>query len=262
MAYNSATNQLTYSSGFPSLTQNNGVGFSINGKGYVCAGIYQLGYVLPEYHVYDPVNNQWSKIANLPGALKGGLISPLTFSDNNKAYLFCGQAYGDYTSKSLDYLAYDPVLNAWSVLGNMKKLINFDAWFDNAGFMIGNNIYITGGILYTGFTGLVINRKTWRYNITSNQWTQLADFPVDRKNAIGFSINGKGYIGLGITNDYINKDPKNDFYEYDPAMDKWTRVNVLPTKGGANACVAVIQGKAYVMTPHGSEIWEFDPLKQ
>lgn len=96
------------------------------------------------------------------------------------------------------------------------------------------------------------------FDIANGQWTQLADFPVDREDAVGFSINGKGYIGIGSYNGTV----KSDFYEYDPINDTWTRIADLPTKGSIGSVAVVIGGKAYILANDNKEIWEFDPLKQ
>ena len=45
-----------------------------------------------------------------------------------------------------------------------------------------------------------------------------------RKDAIGFSVNGKGYIGLGTdgTQKFI------DFWQYNPYNPSWTHVTDYP----------------------------------
>lgn len=56
-----------------------------------------------------------------------------------------------------------------------------------------------------------------------SQWTQKADFAgASRFQAVGFSIDGKGYIGTGS-----DVSRKRDFWEYDPSTDTWDRKQML-----------------------------------
>ena len=79
--------------------------------------------------------------------------------------------------------------------------------------------------------------------------------------AVGFSILGKGYIGMGAdANTY-----KSDFWEYDPSTGAWTQKAGFPGGNRASATAFSIGSKGYVGT--GSDInggryndfWEYDP---
>lgn len=77
-----------------------------------------------------------------------------------------------------------------------------------------------------------------------------------RHGAVGFSIGGKGYIGLGNGN---NNSPVNDFWEYDPSTNSWTQ---KANFGGVAREYAVgfsIGTKGYVGTGGGQDFWEYDP---
>lgn len=254
--YNPGTNQITSLAKYPGIMENRGVGFALNGKGYIGAGWDHIGQA-PQFHAYDPAANSWVRVASLPGYISSGPIGAMAFANNSKAYLFCGIEGSDNAIKSMDYHVYDPALNQWSVLGNLKSLVNYDEWSKGAGFMIDDNIYLSGGSVKNTNFGYISYRKTWRFNVASNTWTALADFPVDREDAVGFAINGKGYIGSGA----YKRISGSDFYEYDPAMNTWTRIADLPANGSDGLVAVVIAGKAYVLTTLNSEIWEYDPQK-
>jgi N-acetylneuraminic acid mutarotase len=74
---------------------------------------------------------------------------------------------------------------------------------------------------------------------------------------VGFSIDGKGYIGTGEDLNNVF----NDFWEYDPSTDAWTeKANV----GGTARWAAVgfsIGSKGYIGTGSGTheDFWEYDP---
>ncbi|CAN5569082.1 hypothetical protein BH11BAC1_BH11BAC1_06730 [soil metagenome] len=92
-------------------------------------------------------------------------------------------------------------------------------------------------------------------------WLQLANFPGNGMVGTSFfSINGKGYVGLGFTTSVIGT---TEMYEYDPAGNSWTQKASLP--GGARyGCVSLmINNKGYIISGYKSgltkEVWEYDP---
>lgn len=90
-------------------------------------------------------------------------------------------------------------------------------------------------------------------------WIQKADFPAAaRKNAAGFSIDGKGYLGTG----YDGTTQLNDWWLYDPAANSWTQKTNAPVKVEL-AVSMVINGKGYMgigKTDAGNvnDFWQYD----
>ncbi len=68
--------------------------------------------------------------------------------------------------------------------------------------------------------------------------------PKGRASAVAFSINGKGYVGLGRI--YSNTGALTDLWEYTPETDSWTEKKTFPGKARAKAISAVVNGKAYI----------------
>nr|MBA3902005.1 galactose oxidase [Bacteroidota bacterium] len=96
-------------------------------------------------------------------------------------------------------------------------------------------------------------------------WTQKEDVGGDeRLGAVGFSIESKGYIGLGTNNGNPNL---KDFWEYEPASDAWTQRANYPGSHPLHAVGFSINGKGYVGTGqedagtpnYSNEFYEFDP---
>ena len=58
----------------------------------------------------------------------------------------------------------------------------------------------------------------WEYDPATDIWTKKASVGGDKRaHAIGFAINGKGYVCTGVDNGAYD----DDFWEYDPATDIW-----------------------------------------
>ena len=79
-----------------------------------------------------------------------------------------------------------------------------------------------------------------------------------RSNPSSFHIDGKGYIGIGYLHGW-----RSDFWEYDPAADKWTKK--ADFGGGAREWAASfsIGNKGYIGTGYPSvskDLWEYDPV--
>ena len=127
-------------------------------------------------------------------------------------------------------------------------------------FTIANKIY--------GGTGTDASQNGmsdfWEYNPNSDEWTQKNDFAgAPRFGAVGFSINGKGYIALGSSDQ--EEAFFNDVWEYDPIGDEWTQVANFAGTARTGAVVFVKANRAYVGTGRGTEgvnndFWEFNPI--
>jgi N-acetylneuraminic acid mutarotase len=91
-----------------------------------------------------------------------------------------------------------------------------------------------------------------------------------RASAVGFAINGKGYVALGRTD--ARSGALNDCWEYDPDSDKWTQKASFPGTARVKAMAAVVDGIAYVGLGYDlrysyayskaylKDFWSFDPV--
>lgn len=133
-------------------------------------------------------------------------------------------------------------------------------------FSIENKLYIGFGINDAGWpTGVL-----WEWDQVTNHWTRLADYPGDCYNdPVGFAIGGKGYI---FANGWYDEGGNyiNEFWEYDPALNKWSQKSSPPANATRTFPVAFSIGlKGYIglgqkMTPnynveYYNDFWEWDP---
>jgi N-acetylneuraminic acid mutarotase len=80
-------------------------------------------------------------------------------------------------------------------------------------FAQGNDIYVAGGHKKKDF---------WKYSPSTNTWAQLPDVPGTnfwRKDAVGFCIANKCYVGLGYDIDFAYK---RDMQIFDPSTNLWS----------------------------------------
>ena len=93
-------------------------------------------------------------------------------------------------------------------------------------------------------------------------WIQHAGMPGARYAAISITINDKAYAGLGRLRDGTYA---NDFYEYDPQQDLWTKKADFPDDGRYLPTAFTINGKGYVCLGFDNslvcrnDLWEYDP---
>ncbi|MEI6683034.1 MAG: IPT/TIG domain-containing protein [Bacteroidota bacterium] len=132
-----------------------------------------------------------------------------------------------------------------------------EARFGNASFMIGSK-----GYLCLGMTGMnsFASPLLWEYNMVTNSWQTKQQFPApSRNNAIGFSINGMGYMGLGEDASYLQF---RDLWQYDPAADAWLQKSSFPgnlTSYIPGVAWFVLNNKLYLYSPCDVSFWEYDP---
>lgn len=93
--------------------------------------------------------------------------------------------------------------------------------FASAGFVIGSNIYITGGITQT----FVRSNKTEVFDTVTNTWSAKADAPTTRARTTSFSIGNKAYVIGGVDS---NGNILDTVEEYDSDANIWTTKQSLP----------------------------------
>ena len=132
-------------------------------------------------------------------------------------------------------------------------------------FVIGDKAYVGLGVDENG-----LNKNDFYSFSPSSGWSALGSFIGGaRAYAVGFSINGKGYVGTGrrVGND-INPDIYyDDFFEYDPnaSSNKWREMESFP--GGERFWAAgfAIDSLGYITTGQDEfanrykDLWAYDP---
>lgn len=99
--------------------------------------------------------------------------------------------------------------------------------------------------------GYVVNQvdnaapRLWAYNTRTDRWTRKADFPGSvRSRGVGFSIDGKGYFGLGISPEQTIG--YRDIWRYDPLTNHWQYVTDYPGQGNRYVSVLSLPKRVYL----------------
>lgn len=113
-----------------------------------------------------------------------------------KGFVLDGKAYmGTGYNGSIvfnDFYCYDPSNDTWTAKANFPGL----ARGASGCFSIGNYGYLGGG--YDGNATGVFYQDYYRYSVSANSWTPVANYPGSGPAYVGcFSIGNKGYVGTG-----------------------------------------------------------------
>lgn len=231
---------------FPPSGRMAGSGFALDGKIYFGTGLEPYLQAMKDFWEFDPMTNEWTRKADFPS-----LITYATgLSVNDMGYFAMGKLNSSYY-RSL--VRYDPVSNSWQALATNPGAAST---MDSPGFAINGRLYVPAA------------GEMYEYNPETNVWTKKS-YPAELGYLGGgaaFSINGKGYLGIGWV--HGKGVDVSDFFEYDPLLDKWTRKASFPGLLRDNATsFSLPNGKGYVgmglakpQMQYLTDMWEYDPV--
>lgn len=150
-----------------------------------------------------------------------------------------------------------------STLGNWVKKNAFEggARGEAVSFVIDKIAYIGLGYNSDDDTNNGYLKDFWMYNPSTDKYTQIADFPgKGRVDAVGFSINGKGYVATG----YDGENKLKDVWEYNPKTNTWAQKDDFLGGVRRYAVGFSLKNFGYVGTGNGStmdkvDFYKFDP---
>jgi Uncharacterized protein conserved in bacteria len=193
-----------------SAKRRGAVSFAINNVGYVGGG-YNGDNYLKDYWKYtaDGDSGSWSAIAS-PSKLRAYAVAFVLDKNGSKAFVTTGERDGSYLT---DLIMYDPSKNEWTSLRDIANTNTSESYDDKynivrsyaSSFVISNKAYVSCGY-NNGVTA-----TTWEYDPSTDLWTQKTNFEGSpRSQAVGFSINNQGFVGLGASGYY------GDFWQLKP----------------------------------------------
>ncbi len=236
---------------FPGTPRWGAVGFGIGNFGYV--GLGMGGGLKQDLWEYAQGLNTWTQKANFPGDAREFCAS---FSIGTKGYVGVGWGNGGASGHYQDFWEWDQATDTWNQKADFggsarRDVIGFsignkgyigtgydgnlksdfwewdqltDTWTQRADIPVGRNVASAFSICDKGFvgTGSAVQgggsvNDLWQWDQSTNIWTQKANFgSTPREHAVGFAINGKGYIGTGAYYGSGFFTLYDDIWEYTP----------------------------------------------
>jgi len=224
---------------FPGTPRSSAVSFSAGNMVYVGLGTDGVN-IFKDFWAYDTLSNSWTQVASFEGSAR---YMSTAFSINDSGYVTGGY---DGTKALKDLWMYDPSSNTWTQkagFGGSKRS-------GSVVFVINNKAYLTTG--FSNGSDTYVN-DCWMYDPVVDTWTEKRKIinkynsydilytTITRKNAVGFTINGKGYIATGINNSYIT-----NVWEYDPSTDLWVEKTGFEGSPREGSIGMSVNGKGYV----------------
>ncbi|MFK8045111.1 MAG: T9SS type A sorting domain-containing protein [Crocinitomicaceae bacterium] len=222
--------------------RDHGIGFSINGYGYMLTGGDSPFGATKDFYKYDPTTDSWSQLPDYPGPNRGVGIGEVL---DGKLYFGFGTDGFSYLN---DLWEYDEATNTFTELASCPC----QGRVHPALLAVDGKVYVGMGGDATGDLD-----DWWEYDIAGDSWTQKAFIPQVRHHPYQFVVDGEMYVGAGH---------RTTWYKYDVANDDWIQI------AGLTARVAGAQfsynGKGYALsgtdTNHDSypvgQFWEYDPV--
>jgi N-acetylneuraminic acid mutarotase len=196
------TGRWKHSPDCPGPGRFDGIGFAIGNKCYIGTGTGDN--YNKDFWEYDVSTKRWTRKADFAGGLRREAIS---FVLNGKGYVGFGTNTTTFTLAP-EFYEYDPSTGQWTRRADIPSYATGNA----VGLAVnGRGYVITGGY----------SKQVLEYNPLTDAWTNKRDFPGQaRSQAAGFVLGTKAYVGGGNSG---GNPSLLDFWEYDPALDQWTR---------------------------------------
>jgi N-acetylneuraminic acid mutarotase len=239
----------------------NSLSFTIGENGY--AGFNKGNSVLDNYsnqfYTYVSGADIWQSISSLPDNANSR-NEAAAFVLNGKGYVCGGKKYVLYGTNYYlnDMWAYDPTNDSWASKNSFPRPGGI---MNGIAFSIEDYAYV--GLGTAGFSGSSSPygdmNDFFKYDPAKDSWEKLSDFPGEpRSSAVGFSMNGMGYVGLGYSYD-MGFTNYNDFWEYNPENDTWTQLPDFPGNSSTEKLIGYgVNNHCYVGMGQSNELYIFD----
>ena len=212
-SYNPANNSWAQIDSIHDATRNyprfDAVAWGFDSVGYVLTGTDNQLY-FGDVWKYSPASNSWSIQPFMPGSPRSAAV---TWVYNKKGYLLTGTTpSGTFAvgSACYDFWSFDPspsaAGNPWKRLRDISNT-NPDTYDDGytniirshaSGFVLLGQPTGDKGYITLGSNGTVYN-FTWEYDFATDLWTEKTPYEGSpRTGAVGFTIQGRGFVATGI----------------------------------------------------------------
>ncbi len=190
--YDPTANSWSKKTDFGGTARYSAVGFQVGGKAYFGTG-YDGNY-LKDFYQYDDSANTWALVNGFSGNKRRNAA---VFIINDKAYLGTGVNNG---VNQEDFWEFDTAKDIWTRKRDIDQDDDDDYSYNDDYAITRSNAssFTTNGLGYiVGGEGL---KTVWEYNPTTDLWEERTAMEgAARTDAVGFSINNRGFYMLGRT---------------------------------------------------------------
>lgn len=200
--YNPTIDNWTLKDSFPGAGTDACVSFVFNNCIYIGAGFTESSFS-NEFWKYNPELDIWTKLKDFPGEDRMGAV---LCADSDRVYFGTGYHLGNNN----DWWEYFPLTDSWKKRKSMP-----DNGRENAvSLCIGNRFFVSTGRHFGSYqTGGKVLSDIVEFDADKNHWYERGNIPGGaRENAVAFTINGVGYIGLGEDDTHM----LNDLWSFEP----------------------------------------------
>jgi hypothetical protein len=190
-------------------------GFTYQGNGFIFGGINGAADYLSDLWKFNPVNNSWSSLPDLPSTGRAGAVC---FVLVETFYCVGGKTDGGIISNEV--WAFDLVNEVWFQKGNLP----FDGIWRGISFTWNNSGIIGLGKLNNGN----LNTGCYQYSTSSDSWQSITQLNLTPATYSMFSqIGNYGFVYGGVLGDLSYS---NQFIRID--LDTWetTTLNPFPAE--------------------------------
>jgi N-acetylneuraminic acid mutarotase len=257
--YDPTADKWTKKSNYPGTARVKAIAAVVNGNAYVGLGYCQeIGPTsnpsayLPDFWMYDPVADKWTRKADFPSKYTDGCAC---FVYNEEIYV--GNGYDGSTSSSL-FWKYIPSQDKWISLNKFPGTKRQIA----VGCTGLNHCYFG-----TGFAGYSFS-DWWEYFPATDSWQKREALPGHgRQNTLAFAVGDRYFVATGrywkgsvTPNQYLRADVK----EYDPNQNRWIDRGEIPNGERENGIAFTINGTVYLGLGEDdnglvNNFWSFKP---
>ena len=206
--YDPSGNSWSKVSDFGGSARRAAVAFSVAGNGYVGCG-YD-GNHLKDFWRYDESSDSWIQITSIGGSKRMGASS---FVIDDVAYVVGGENNSECVT---DFWAFDPSGETWIEKRKISNVSDDDYDDDYATIARSYGVAFTMyglGYLTCGENAGSGRNNTWEYDPVNDLWTERTSYEAGtRSEAVGFSINDRGFVLTGKSGTY----QYDDMWEFHP----------------------------------------------
>ena len=199
----------------------------------------------------------WQSVAGVPLTDGPSQSTVIGSAVNNRVYVFGGGLGAGPNTRVDQTFAYDPLGNTWTPKATVPAP-GLGANF-GSGAQVGNFVYLFGGVVGPP-QPITVTSTSWKYDVTSDTWSRIADLPTANFGSAVAAIGGQIYLayGSGFLQQTFRYDPSANTYTRvadAPAIPQTLRVHAAVLGGEMHVFAGGFEGNSHVVYNPATNAW-------